>query len=72
MNAGAVMLTDLIYWCLIFPFLTIEDYALNFVSSVSLCSSGYCFQDLSCMTVNMHTLNVILLLGDTALNSLVK
>ncbi|MBA0630318.1 hypothetical protein Godav_002432, partial [Gossypium davidsonii] len=23
-NAGAVMLTDLIYWCLIFPFLTIE------------------------------------------------
>ncbi|XP_012449930.1 uncharacterized protein LOC105772950 isoform X1 [Gossypium raimondii] len=52
MNAGAVMLTDLIYWCLIFPFLTIEDYALNF------------------MTVNMHTLNVILLLGDTALNSL--
>ncbi|XP_039047425.1 uncharacterized protein LOC120187902 [Hibiscus syriacus] len=51
-NAGAVMLTDLIYWCLIFPFLTIEDYTLNF------------------MTVKLHTLNVILLLGDTALNSL--
>ncbi|XP_039009913.1 uncharacterized protein LOC120138527 isoform X2 [Hibiscus syriacus] len=52
MNAGAVMLTDLIYWCLIFPFLTIEDYTLNF------------------MTVNLHTLNAILLLGDTTLNSL--
>ncbi|KAK8672532.1 hypothetical protein V6N13_110898 [Hibiscus sabdariffa] len=52
MNAGAVMLTDLIYWCLIFPFLTIADFTLNF------------------MTVNLHTLNVILLLGDTALNSL--
>ncbi|MBA0571914.1 hypothetical protein Golob_002283 [Gossypium lobatum] len=68
-NAGAVMLTDLIYWYLIFPFLTIEDYTFNFVSSMSLCSSGYCFQDLACMTVNMHTLNVILRLGDTALNS---
>ncbi|XP_039062704.1 uncharacterized protein LOC120207265 [Hibiscus syriacus] len=51
MNSGAFMLTDPIYWCLIFPFLTIEDYTLNF------------------MTVNLHTLNVILLLGDTALNS---
>ncbi|OMO59206.1 hypothetical protein CCACVL1_25000 [Corchorus capsularis] len=54
MNAGAVMLTDFIYWSIIFPFLTIRDYSLNF------------------MTVNMHTLNVVLLLGDTALNSLVQ
>ncbi|XP_028772298.1 uncharacterized protein LOC114729467 [Neltuma alba] len=51
-NAGAVMLTDSVYWCVIFPFLTIRDY------------------DLSFMTVNMHTLNVVLLLGDTALNCL--
>ncbi|KAK6280551.1 hypothetical protein POUND7_020818 [Theobroma cacao] len=52
MNAGAVMLTDFIYWSIIFPFLTIRDYNFNF------------------MTVNMHTLNVILLLGDAALNCL--
>ncbi|KAL5860503.1 hypothetical protein ACOSQ4_001799 [Xanthoceras sorbifolium] len=52
MNAGAVMLTDCVYWCVIFPFLTIKNYNLNF------------------MTVNLHTLNAILLLGDTALNCL--
>ncbi|KAI4348181.1 hypothetical protein L6164_008935 [Bauhinia variegata] len=52
MNAGAVMLTDCVYWFIIFPFLTIRDY------------------DLSFMTVNMHTVNIVLLLGDTALNSL--
>ncbi|KAJ1412169.1 hypothetical protein SESBI_20645 [Sesbania bispinosa] len=51
-NAGAVMLTDCVYWLIIFPFLTLRDYDLNF------------------MTVNMHTLNVILLLGDAALNCL--
>ncbi|XWS44156.1 hypothetical protein CRYUN_Cryun15aG0020400 [Craigia yunnanensis] len=54
MNAGAVMLTDFIYWSIIYPFLIIKDYNWNF------------------MTVKMHTLNVILLLGDTALNCLVN
>lgn len=52
MNAGAVMLTDCVYWFIIFPVLTINDYNLNV------------------MTVNMHTLNAVLLLGDTALNCL--
>ncbi|KAL6325169.1 hypothetical protein AAG906_023014 [Vitis piasezkii] len=51
-NAGAVMLTDCIYWFIIFPFLTIKDYNMSF------------------MTVNMHTLNAVLLLCDTALNCL--
>ncbi|KAJ7974599.1 UDP-N-acetylglucosamine-N-acetylmuramyl-pyrophosphoryl-undecaprenol N-acetylglucosamine protein [Quillaja saponaria] len=51
-NAGAVVLTDSVYWFIVFPFLTIKDYDLNF------------------MTVNMHTLNAVLLLGDTALNCL--
>ncbi|KAK7339543.1 hypothetical protein VNO77_20217 [Canavalia gladiata] len=50
MNAGAVMLTDCVYWLIIFPFLTLRDYNFSF------------------MTVNMHTLNVVLLLGDAALN----
>ncbi|KAK2661730.1 hypothetical protein Ddye_000304 [Dipteronia dyeriana] len=50
MNAGAVMLTDCIYWCIISPFLTAKDYGPSF------------------LTVNMHTLNAILLIGDTALN----
>ncbi|KAM4132639.1 hypothetical protein ACJW30_01G266600 [Castanea mollissima] len=52
MNAGAVVLSDSVYWCIIFPFLTIQDYNLNV------------------MTLNMHTLNAVLLLGDTALNCL--
>ncbi|XP_038716665.1 uncharacterized protein LOC120010053 isoform X2 [Tripterygium wilfordii] len=51
-SAGAVMLTDCIYWSIIYPFLTIKDY------------------DLSFMTVNMHTLNAVLILGDTVLNCL--
>ncbi|XP_065878646.1 uncharacterized protein [Euphorbia lathyris] len=51
-NAGAAMLTDCVYWAIIFPFLTIKDYNLNF------------------MTVNMHTVNIVLLLGDAALNCL--
>lgn len=52
MSAGAVVLTDCVYWIVIFPFLTLKDYDLNF------------------MTVNVHTLNAIALLGDTALNCL--
>ncbi|TQD98075.1 hypothetical protein C1H46_016340 [Malus baccata] len=31
MNAGAVMLTDCIYWLVIFPFFTIIDYKMSFV-----------------------------------------
>ncbi|XP_020226929.1 uncharacterized protein LOC109808359 isoform X2 [Cajanus cajan] len=30
MNAGAVMLTDSVYWFIIFPFLTLRDYDFNF------------------------------------------
>ncbi|XP_071915648.1 uncharacterized protein [Coffea arabica] len=52
MTAGAVMLTDSVYWVVIFPFLSIEDY------------------EMSLLTVLAHSLNLILLLGDTALNSL--
>ncbi|KAJ7945852.1 putative Transmembrane protein [Quillaja saponaria] len=52
MNAGAVMLTDCVFWFIIVPFLTIKDYNLNF------------------LIVNMHTINAVFLLGDTALNCL--
>ncbi|CAK9322555.1 unnamed protein product [Citrullus colocynthis] len=51
-NAGTVVLTDCTYWFVIFPFLTIKDYNLSF------------------MTINMHTLNLVFLLGETALNCL--
>ncbi|PRQ53984.1 hypothetical protein RchiOBHm_Chr2g0172561 [Rosa chinensis] len=51
-NAGAVMLTDCVYWFIIFPFLTIKDY------------------NLSLLTVTMHSVNAVLLLGDAMLNSL--
>ncbi|KAL8229118.1 hypothetical protein R6Q57_014018 [Mikania cordata] len=52
MTAGAVMLTDSVYWIVIVPFLTIVGYEMSF------------------LTVVAHSLNLVLLLGDTALNSL--
>ncbi|XP_054821158.1 uncharacterized protein LOC129320044 isoform X1 [Prosopis cineraria] len=52
MNAGAVMLTDCVFWFIIVPFLTIKDYNLNF------------------LIINMHSINAVFLLGDTALNCL--
>ncbi|KAJ0053507.1 hypothetical protein Pint_02763 [Pistacia integerrima] len=33
MSAGAVILTDCVYWLIIFPFLTASDYKLSFVRS---------------------------------------
>ncbi|XP_057516280.1 uncharacterized protein LOC130797628 [Amaranthus tricolor] len=54
MNAGAVMLTDCVFWFIIVPFLanTTKNYDLNF------------------FLINMHSINLIFLLGDTALNCL--
>ncbi|KAI4303848.1 hypothetical protein MLD38_039437 [Melastoma candidum] len=52
MNAGAVVLTDCVFWFIIVPFLAINKY------------------NLSILDINMHSVNVILLIGDTALNSL--
>ncbi|KAK6924840.1 hypothetical protein RJ641_009166 [Dillenia turbinata] len=52
MNAGAVILTDCVFWFVIVPFLAVKDYNLNF------------------LIINMHSINVVLLLGDTALNCL--
>ncbi|CAL9248356.1 unnamed protein product [Arabidopsis halleri] len=52
MGAGAAVLTDSIYWTVIFPFLSLQDYEMSF------------------MTVNLHTSNLVLLLIDTSLNRL--
>ncbi|XP_031120071.1 uncharacterized protein LOC116023226 [Ipomoea triloba] len=52
MNAGAVTLTDCVFWFVLVPYLTIKGYNLNF------------------LIINMHTINVVFLLGDTALNCL--
>ncbi|XVF09325.1 hypothetical protein REPUB_Repub07fG0082800 [Reevesia pubescens] len=52
MNAGAVLLTDCVFWFIIVPFLAIKDY------------------NLSILAINMHTINAVFLLGDTALNCL--
>ncbi|XP_024970977.1 uncharacterized protein LOC112509973 isoform X1 [Cynara cardunculus var. scolymus] len=52
MQAGAVVLTDCVFWLIIVPFLAMKDYNLNF------------------FIINMHSINAVLLLGDTALNSL--
>ncbi|KAI3784710.1 hypothetical protein L1987_43814 [Smallanthus sonchifolius] len=51
MTAGATMLTDSVYWLVIVPFLTINEYPMSFV------------------TVLAHSLNLVSLLGETALNS---
>ncbi|KAJ0895112.1 hypothetical protein HanPSC8_Chr09g0396711 [Helianthus annuus] len=50
--AGAVVLTDCVFWLIMVPFLTIKDYNLNF------------------LIINMHSINAVFLVGDTALNSL--
>jgi hypothetical protein len=52
MTAGSVMLTDCVYWFLIFPFLTLAEYKMSF------------------LTIVAHSLNLVMILGDTALNSL--
>lgn len=52
MNAGAVVLTDCVFWFIIVPFLALNNYSL------------------SILDINMHTINVVLLIGDTALNCL--
>nr|XP_043615246.1 uncharacterized protein LOC122587207 isoform X2 [Erigeron canadensis] len=52
MQAGAVVLTDCVFWFIIVPFLAIKDYNLNF------------------FIINMHSINAVFLLGDTALNSM--
>lgn len=52
MQAGAVVLTDCVFWFILFPFLAIKDYNINF------------------FIINMHLINAVFLLGDTALNNL--
>ncbi|CAN0901164.1 hypothetical protein LINGRAHAP2_LOCUS21268 [Linum grandiflorum] len=49
-NAGAVMLTDCVFWFIIVPFLAIKDFHL------------------SPLTISMHSMNAIFLLGDTSMN----
>ncbi|KAJ3694280.1 hypothetical protein LUZ60_009760 [Juncus effusus] len=51
-NAGAVMITDCVFWLVILPFRAMQDY------------------DLDWMLVGMHSVNVVFLIGDIALNSL--
>lgn len=52
MNAGAVVLTDCVFWFILAPFLTTKNYNFNF------------------FIINMHTINLFFMLGDTALNCL--
>ncbi|WOH05255.1 hypothetical protein DCAR_0624669 [Daucus carota subsp. sativus] len=52
MNAGAVLLTDCVFWLIIVPFLTRKDYHLNV------------------LLISMHSVNVVFLLGEAALNCL--
>jgi hypothetical protein len=33
MSAGAVTLTDVVFWLILYPFLTAKDYDLGFVST---------------------------------------
>ncbi|KAI4336166.1 hypothetical protein L6164_014728 [Bauhinia variegata] len=52
MNAGAVMLTDCVFWFIIVPFLTIKDYSLNFlIISMHTVNAVFLFGDtaLNCL-----------------------
>ncbi|XP_010941491.2 uncharacterized protein [Elaeis guineensis] len=51
-SAGAVVLTDVVFWVLLVPFLSAENFSLDLV--------------MGCM----HSLNLVFLVLDTALNSL--
>ncbi|KAK1318800.1 hypothetical protein QJS10_CPB04g01069 [Acorus calamus] len=50
--AGAVLLTDIVFWCVIIPFMSSDQFKLTLL--------------MGCM----HSLNLVFLLIDTALNSL--
>ncbi|KAJ3702382.1 hypothetical protein LUZ61_006087 [Rhynchospora tenuis] len=52
-NAGAVIITDFVFWFVIFPFRAMKDFDLNL------------------LLVGTHSVNVVFLIGDIALNSLV-
>ncbi|XP_065875680.1 uncharacterized protein [Euphorbia lathyris] len=51
-SAGAVLLTDIVFWFVLYPFLMAKDFSLDFINAC------------------MHSVNAILLLGDTTLNCL--
>lgn len=51
-NAGAVILTDCVFWLVIVPFRTMNDY------------------NLTILLIGMHSVNAVILLGDTAINSM--
>lgn len=51
-NAGAVMITDLVFWFILYPFLAYNQYDMNF------------------LLIGTHSINVVFMIGDTAMNSL--
>uniref|UniRef100_A0A0E0JEN1 Uncharacterized protein n=1 Tax=Oryza punctata TaxID=4537 RepID=A0A0E0JEN1_ORYPU len=51
-NAGAVMITDLVFWFILYPFLAHNEYDMNF------------------LLIGTHSINVVFMIGDTAMNSL--
>ncbi|KAL5100569.1 hypothetical protein RYX36_004896 [Vicia faba] len=50
--AGASVLTDSVFWLVLYPFMTPKDFRLDI------------------FTVSMHSVNAVLLLGETSLNSM--
>ncbi|KAK3034662.1 hypothetical protein RJ639_033617 [Escallonia herrerae] len=71
--AGAVMLTDVVFWCLLLPFMLGETFRLTLI----LINSPSCFTIIEIDLVFiwqligcMHSLNAVFLLVDSALNSL--
>jgi len=53
-NAGAVLITDLVFWLILYPFLAHNEYDMNFI------------------LIGTHSINVVFLVGDAALNKLVS
>ncbi|KAK6922250.1 hypothetical protein RJ641_012757, partial [Dillenia turbinata] len=77
MCAGAVMLTDSVFWLVLYPFLTSKDFSLDFCKDQNN-KPGYIFgvnemvdAEVTWMfSFTMHSVNAVFLLGDTMFNSL--
>ncbi|XP_040374377.1 uncharacterized protein LOC112196253 isoform X2 [Rosa chinensis] len=74
MCGGAVVLTDVVFWLILYPFLTSKDYKLDFMMA-SMHSFNLVFllgetTLNSLMMASMHSFNLVFLLGETTLNSL--
>ncbi|RDX73218.1 hypothetical protein CR513_47208 [Mucuna pruriens] len=66
--AGAVVLTDIVFWLVLYPFMTSKDFRLHFVSIIDLVPD---LPLIFLMDVCLHSVNAVFLLGEASLNCMV-